>query len=119
MNVASLIASRGRWTLHQHFVDGSLGATRLPPALSDVTNVLCTLPRPLTLILVAGHDRQVLCQRLLPYVADLILVPAKWLRRFPARGERERARLAAKLAALHHGQPIEHRYGDYSNDIPF
>lgn len=58
-----------------------------------------------TVVLVEGPDTEAHLLTILAH-ADLVVVPARWLRHLPRRAVTARARLAARLALDHRANPL-------------
>jgi hypothetical protein len=77
----------------------------------DVRHWLNELPEPRAVVLCGRRAVDAVADAVID-IADLYVVPVSWLRHLPREEPGERALLAARLAAAHAREPIEHRISD-------
>lgn len=74
----------------------------------DLSEAVCSLGDPLTVVLVGRRHADAVAHAVLDQ-AELVIIPDAWLRRVPRRALSARAEVAARIATAHRTATIEHR----------
>ncbi len=88
---------------------------------SDVAGVLGPLGHPLVVVLVGTRHTELVADQVLDF-ADLVAIPASWLRRVPRSDLRQRATVAARIVTAHRADPLRDYFGRdtiAAGELPF
>ncbi len=84
---------------------------------SDLAEVLGPLGHPLVVGLVGTRHTELVADQVLDF-ADLVAIPASWLRRVPRRDLRRRATVAARILTAHRADPLRDFLGRETAAVP-
>lgn len=85
----------------------------------DLADTVRSLGDPLTVVLVGRRNADAVSDAVLD-TAELVIVPDAWLRRVPRTALSARAEVAARVAAAHRTDQVEHRLrNDLQLALPF
>lgn len=87
----------------------------------DLADALRPLGYPLVVVLVGTRDAHFVADQVLEF-ADLIAIPAAWMRRVPKRDLHARALVASRIAGAQRQAPVHHylsREDDHQERLPF
>ncbi len=84
---------------------------------SDLAEVLGPLGHPLVVGLVGTRHAELVADQVLDF-ADLVAIPASWLRRVPRTDLRQRATVAAQVLTAHRAAPLRDYLGREGSTLP-